>query len=243
MNRWWVVVGGILIQLCLGAIYAWSVFTPALENIGWTKLQTQIVFSVGLATFAIVMVWAGKKLQTWGPRRLAVLGGIILGSGYVLAGILGGTHFWLLVILIGFIGGAGIGMAYVVPIAVSIRWFPDKKGLITGLAVAGFGFGAMGWIKLAGSWGHLIDKIGLSRVFILYGIAFAVLVLIGSLWMLFPPKNWKPVGYENTNTSKQMSSFSGKSFTSSEMLRTKQFFTIFLTFVFSAGAEPGRVCL
>ncbi len=236
MNRWWIVVGGILIQLCLGAIYAWSVFTPALENIGWTKLQTQIVFSVGLATFAIVMVWAGKKLQTWGPRRLAVMGGIILGSGYALAGILGGTHFWLLVILIGFVGGAGIGMAYVVPIAVSIRWFPDKKGLITGLAVAGFGFGAMGWIKLAGSWGHLIDKIGLSWVFILYGIAFAILVLIGSLWMLFPPKNWKPVGYENTNTSKQMSSFSGKSFTSSEMLRTKQFFTIFLTFVFSAGA-------
>ncbi|MFC1502334.1 OFA family MFS transporter [bacterium] len=236
MNRWWVVVGGILIQLSLGAIYAWSVFTPALENIGWTKLQTQIVFSVGLATFAIVMVWAGKKLQTWGPRRLAVLGGIILGSGYALAGILGGTHFWLLVILIGFVGGAGIGMAYVVPIAVSIRWFPDKKGLITGLAVAGFGFGAMGWIKLAGSWGNLIDKIGLSWIFILYGIAFAILVLVGSLWMLFPPKNWKPVRYENTNTSKQMSSFSGKSFTSSEMLRTKQFFTIFLTFVFSAGA-------
>jgi OFA family oxalate/formate antiporter-like MFS transporter len=235
MNRWWVVAGGILIQYCLGAIYAWSVFTPELEKSGWSKLQTQIVFALGLLSFAVVMVWAGKKLQTWGPRKLAMIGGIVLGSGYALAGLFGGTSFWLLVLLIGLIGGAGIGMAYVVPIAVSIRWFPDKKGLITGLAVAGFGFGALIWIKLAGAWGHLIDTWGLSYTWTFYGILFAVLVIIGSLWMVFPPKGWKPEEYDPAKDDSQTVS-PGESLASREMIRTRQFFIIGLTFIFSAGA-------
>ena len=195
MNRWLVVVGAILIQLALGAIYAWSVFTPELTKAGWSKMDTQVVFSVGLAAFALFMVFAGKRLNAWGPRNLAILGGVVLGVGYALAGLLGGTDFWALTILIGLIGGAGIGFAYVVPIAVGMRWFPDKKGMITGLAVAGFGFGAMGCVKLAGSWGHLIDNIGLSSTFTIYGIAFSAMVIIGGLWMVFPPEGWKPAGY------------------------------------------------
>ncbi|MDD4951727.1 MAG: MFS transporter, partial [Desulfovibrionaceae bacterium] len=160
MNRWKVVIGSVLIQVCLGAIYAWSVFTPALRQAGWTKVQTQVVFSVGLAVFALVMVWAGKRLKDWGPRRLAMIGGATLGLGYVLAGLLDPTNFLGLIVFIGVVGGAGIGLGYVVPIAVGMRWFPDKKGMITGLAVAGFGFGAMGWVKLAGSWGHCIEGLG-----------------------------------------------------------------------------------
>ena len=86
-GRWRVAAGAVLIQLCLGAIYAWSVFTPALRDAGWSKVQTQIVFSVSLATFAVVMVLAGRRLAVWGPRRLAVAGGLTLGAGYVIAGL------------------------------------------------------------------------------------------------------------------------------------------------------------
>ena len=237
MNRWLVVVGAILIQLALGAIYAWSVFTPSLTAEGWTKMETQVVFSVGLVAFALFMVFAGKKLTVWGPRNLAILGGIILGLGYALAGLLGGTDFWALTILIGLIGGAGIGFAYVVPIAVGMRWFPDKKGMITGLAVAGFGFGAMGWVKLAGSWGHLIDNIGLSSTFTIYGVAFAAMVIIGGLWMVFPPEGWKPAGYNPPEPNASGASAKGTvNFSVSQMLKTPQFYLIFLTFVFSAGA-------
>lgn len=237
MNRWLVVVGAILIQLALGAIYAWSVFTPDLTSAGWSKMDTQVVFSVGLAAFALFMVFAGKRLNAWGPRNLAFLGGIVLGLGYVLAGLFGGTNFWALVILVGLIGGAGIGFAYVVPIAVGMRWFPDKKGMITGLAVAGFGFGAMGWVKLAGSWGHLIENMGLSNTFLIYGIAFAAMVIIGGLWMVYPPEGWKPKGYNPPVASASGESAKGTvNFTSSQMLRTPQFYMIFLTFVFSAGA-------
>jgi OFA family oxalate/formate antiporter-like MFS transporter len=235
MNRWLVVPGAILIQLCLGAIYAWSVFTPALKDAGWTKMETQIVFAVGLAVFAVVMVWAGKKLGSWGPRKLTIASGLVLGAGYALAGLTGGTNFWSLLLLIGIVGGAGIGIGYVVPIAVGMRWFPDKKGLITGLAVAGFGFGAMGWVKLAGSWGHLIADLGLSTTFIIYGIAFAALVITGGFFMVFPPEGWLPEGYTppvaGTAGSDEAVGVSGVG-----ILRTYQFKLIFLTFVFSAGA-------
>ncbi|MCP4964284.1 MAG: OFA family MFS transporter [bacterium] len=231
-NRWKVVAGALLIQWCLGAIYAWSVFTPGLKDAGWTNAETQIVFAAGLAMFAIVMVFAGRKLNDWGPQRLAFAGGITLGLGYVIAGLGSGTNFWTVLLGVGLIGGSGIGLAYVVPIAVGMRWFPDKKGMITGAAVAGFGFGAMGWVKLAGSWGNLIDNIGLDGTFFAYGVAFAALVVIGSMWMKMPPDGWLPEGF----TPPQAIGAGGEDFTPQEMLRTPQFHLISLTFLVSAGA-------
>jgi OFA family oxalate/formate antiporter-like MFS transporter len=235
MNRSLVVVGALLIQLSLGAIYAWSVFTKPLVEAGWTRAQTQAVFSAGLALFAIIMVIAGRMMPKVGPRKLAVSGGIVLGLGYILAGLFGETSFPVLFICIGIIGGSGIGLAYVVPIAVGMRWFPDKKGMITGLAVAGFGFGAMLWVKLAGTWGHLIENIGLGTTFIIYGVAFFVTVVIGGAWMVFPPDGWKPAGWEGDKAATGSSS-GAADFQAGDMLATPQFYMIFLTFLFSASA-------
>ena len=237
MNRWIVVVGAILVQLCLGAIYAWSVFTKPLVEAGWSKTETQMVFSAGLALFAIFTVVAGRMMPKHGPRKLAILGGIVLGAGYLLAGLFGGTSFWPIFIFVGIVGGTGIGLAYVVPIAVGMRWFPDKKGLITGLAVAGFGFGAMIWVKLAGAWGHLIENIGLSATFSVYGVAFAVAVILGGMVMVYPPKDWLPAGYTPPEASTGGPAVAGTvDFDSGAMLRTPQYYMIFLTFLFSAGA-------
>ena len=236
MNRWLVVVGAILIQLSLGAIYAWSVFTPSLKDAGWTKTQTQGVFSAGLASFAIVMVLAGRLMPKLGPRKVAMLGGVVLGVGYFLGGLIGGTSFIKLFLLIGIVGGAGIGLAYVVPIAVGMRWFPDKKGLITGLAVAGFGFGALLWVKLAGAYGKLIATHGLSWTFGAYGIIFFICVLIGGIWMIFPPEGWKPLGWTPPEEKGGEQIKKARDFKSSEMLKTPQFYMILLTFVFGASA-------
>ena len=320
MNRWLVVVGAILIQLCLGAIYAWSVFTPGLtgespadiaavygakqlgleqtgynqmvekskpfrEKIkevegklqvakgeeelealkaerdrnltalngiveshvkaetleklkyGFSNMQSQAIFAAGLAFFAIVMVLAGRMMPKVGPRKLAISGGIVLGLGYALAGLIGSTDFWVNLIFIGVVGGSGIGLAYVVPIAVGMRWFPDKKGLINGLAVAGFGFGAMLWVKLAGSWGALIYNLGLSTTFLIYGIVFALAVIIGGIWMVFPPEGWLPEGYEPPKPKGKGKAAHGTvDFTAGEMLKTPQFYMVFFTFVFGAGA-------
>ncbi|MCX6235250.1 MAG: OFA family MFS transporter [Bacteroidetes bacterium] len=240
-NRGMIVVGAILIQLALGAIYAWSVYTKPLVEAGWTKAQTQMVFSAGLAFFAIIMVIAGRMLLTVGPRKLAMAGGIVLGTGYILSGIFGAEHFATTLIFVGIIGGSGIGLGYVVPIAVGIKWYPEKKGLITGLAVAGFGFGATLWMALADKLGplgggELIRHIGVSGTFIAFGIAYLVIVLIGSIWMSFPPENWKPAGWNPPVATGSKPGAVTEDFDSSEMLRTTQFYLILLTFAFGASA-------
>ncbi len=233
-SRWLVVAGAISIQLALGAIYAWSVFTPTLVEAGWSKSATQDVFAAGLASFAVGGVIAGRLMRRFGPRALAIAGGLVLGGGYLLAGLFAGTAYLPLLVLVGIVGGTGIGLAYVVPIAVGMRWFPDKPGLITGLAVAGFGFGAMGWVKGAGAWGHLIESIGLSGTFIAYGIAFLVMVVAGGLVMVHPPEGWLPEGF--VPREPKGGARANVDFTSGEMLKTPQFFMIFVAFVAGGGA-------
>lgn len=246
-NRWLVAVGALLIQLALGAIYAWSVFTPALERAdgpyGFSATQTQVIFSVGLATFAVVMVLAGRMMARYGPRPIALAGGLVLGLGYILAGFFG-SGFWTQLLFIGVVGGAGIGLAYVTPIAVGMRWFPDKKGLITGLAVAGFGFGALGWVKMADSWGHLLERLslfglpGVQSVFLLYGLLFLVMVGLGAFWMVFPPEGWKPAGWSPpAPTGSQATEQVGAvDFEPVEMVHTTEYLAIVATFAFSAMA-------
>jgi MFS family permease len=243
MNRWLVVVGAILIQLALGAIYAWSVFTPKLTTSSgvyqFTAGEAAWIFSAGLFFFALVMVWAGKKLATIGPQKLAMAGGLTLGLGYILAGAFGDSFIKQL-IFIGIIGGSGIGLAYVVPIAVGVKWFPDRKGMLTGLAVAGFGFGATIWVKWAGSWGggllNNLELFGLDTVrsvFVLYGIIFAVMVFLGSLVMKDPPRGWLPQGYTPPEANSVKAS-GQVNFETNEMLKTPQYYMLFTTFVFSA---------
>ena len=252
MNRWVVVVGALMIQFCLGAIYSWSVFTKKLtQNIseggiyGFSAGEAAWIFSAGLATFALVMVLAGRLQAKTGPRKLAMAGGVVLGLGYMLGGLYGSTFFTQL-LFIGILGGAGIGLAYVVPIAVGIKWFPDKKGMITGLAVAGFGFGATIWVKMADSWfGGLLNTTnvfglpGVQSVFFIYGMVFLVLVLFGSLVMVNPPTGYKPEGWEPPQTS--VVATGAVEFTSDKMLKTPQFFTI--SFMFFCSALAGLMVI
>ncbi len=242
-NRWLVVVGAVMIQLALGAIYAWSVFTKLLTDpegiYQFSASQTAWVFSLGLITFATMTILAGRWQAKTGPTLIAFLGGLTLGAGYILGGLFGDT-FVEQMIYIGLIGGAGIGLAYVVPIAVGIKWFPDKKGMITGLAVAGFGFGATIWVKLAGSWfGGLLNTtnvLGLpsvQSVFFIYGIVFAALVILGSMVMVNPPEGYRPEGWTPPAPTKTRS-FGNTVFQPREMLRTRQFYSLFTVFMFSA---------
>ncbi|MBN1845885.1 MAG: OFA family MFS transporter [Sedimentisphaerales bacterium] len=253
MNRWLVVLGAILIQLCLGAIYAWKAFTGKLtaEPFHFSKLQTQIPFFAGLLTFAVVMAFiAGPWQKKVGPKKVAMAGGLVLGAGYVLAGLCG-TSFIGILIGVGILGGAGIGLGYVVPIAVCVKWFPDKKGLITGLAVAGFGFGALIWIKLTSGfvfgpvnltpgWAGLYGMgMEVSKVFMLYGAIFAGLVILGSFLMINPPEGWSPPGW-SPDTSKAAVS-GGVNFSEKQMVATPQFWMLF--FIFTAGAMAGLMVI
>jgi OFA family oxalate/formate antiporter-like MFS transporter len=252
MNRWIIVFGGILIQLALGAIYAWSAFTTPLQGatgnaseFAFTKTQTQAIFSAGLATFAIFTIIGGRLQNKIGPMKVALTGGILLGLGYILASFVGADFIGKLV-CIGIIAGAGIGLAYVVPIAIGVKWFPDKKGLVSGLAVAGFGFGAFIWILLAnpptilgfsglitkqtGAYAYTIANV--DNAFRLYGAMFLILVAIGALVMKNPPVGWKPAGWTPpvTTTSKKL----GLSLKPKDMLKTKSFYLLWMMFIIGA---------
>jgi MFS family permease len=248
MNRWLVVAGGILIQLCLGALYAWSAFTARLagEPYGLTAVQSQWIFSLALVSFAVVMALvAGRWQAKAGPRRVTLVGGLVMGLGYVVGG-LAGTNFWGILVGVGLIGGAGIGLAYVCPIAALVKWFPDKKGFITGLAVAGFGFGALIWIKLtqgftfgplklSGDWAGLFGMgWTVNQVWLLYGLLFAGLVGLGSVVLVNPPEGWRPAGWAPTVQS--IAACRTAECPARVMARTSQFWGLFLTFLFGSVA-------
>ncbi len=253
INRWIIVIGGILIQLALGAIYAWSAFTGPLQGtatapseFNFTKTETQLIFSVGLLVFAIFTIVGGRLQGKLGPRKVAMIGGIFLGIGYILASFMGSSFIGKLIFL-GIIAGAGIGLAYVVPIATSVKWFPDKKGLVSGLAVAGFGFGAFIWILLAnppsilgfkglispqtGGFAYTVANVDFA--FLIYGIVFLVLVITGALTMRNPPSGWKPAGWspQQSVTGKTSAVLGCKP---KEMLKSKAFYILWIMFLVGA---------
>jgi len=248
MNRWIIVIGAIMIQVALGAIYAWSAFTGALQSdvFGFSKTETQAIFSAGLATFAIFTIIGGRLQKKFGPRKIAFLGGILLGFGYIFSSFVG-ANFALKLLFLGIMGGAGIGLGYVVPIAVGVKWFPDKKGLVSGLAVAGFGFGAFIWILMAkppsilGFNGFLTIADNASytismvdNVFLMYGIAFLALVVLGSLVMINPPSGWLPDGYKPQKENKSDKKKILYDLNPKEMLKTRQFYLLWMMFFIGA---------
>ncbi len=259
MNRWIIVIGAIMIQVALGAIYAWSAFTTPLQGTqtllseyAFSKTETLAIFSAGLAAFAIMTIVGGRLMKKYKPRTIALAGGIVLGIGYILGGFVGASFIGKL-FTIGIIGGSGIGLAYVVPIATGVKWFPDKKGLVSGIAVAGFGFGALIWIILAnppsvlninglivkqtsGPFAYTISNI--DTVFMMYGIIFMILVGIGSLVMINPPIGWKPTGWTPSTIDKKTSS---KSFSPREMMKSKQYYLLWV--IFMVGALAGLMVI
>ncbi|MFW9984776.1 MAG: OFA family MFS transporter, partial [Candidatus Odinarchaeota archaeon] len=242
-RRYLVVLGALIIQVCLGSIYAWSIFQAALREgvYIWPSLLTQLPFAAGLASFAAFMIIAGYYQDRVGPRKVATLGGILLAAGYFLAGLVDiisqgnpiiGTA-WL-VLTYGIIAGAGIGFAYVCPIAALVKWFPDKKGLITGVAVAGFGAGAlvMGYVE---TWLLSLPMIFplVGGAFIILGILYLVLVVSGSQLLTNPPLGWTPPGY--TSSSRSVNA-KGKDYMPRGMIVTVVFWLLWFMFLFAATA-------
>jgi len=172
---------------CLGATYSWSVFVPEIRSLtGLSQSAVQLPFSVFYLAFPITTLFAGPLIARLGTRWCTLLGGLVFGGGWVLAGWGGcGWHFAFTVAGIGVMGGIGVGVSYIVPIAACVRWFPERKGLVTGIAVAGFGGGAAAVVHLAG---HLMSANGFTAfaVLRLLGIAFAVLVCGAAAVMRFP---------------------------------------------------------
>lgn len=181
-----VLPAAIVIQACLGGIYAWSAFVaPLRKEYGFTSGQTQLVFGLAIATFTVAMVFAGRLLPRWGPRRVALLGGGLFACGHWIAGRSDGRFAWLLVGF-GLLHGASIGCGYVAALTAGIQWFPRNRGLVTGVAVAGFGAGAIVLSSLADS----LMKAGWTvlRIFQAIGWGYGATVCFAACFLFRPPR-------------------------------------------------------
>jgi OFA family oxalate/formate antiporter-like MFS transporter len=225
-GRWGLIILGMLINLCLGTIYSWSVFVAPLtsyftKNLGQTVTASDVLlpFSVFLAFFAITMPFAGKYIEKYGPRNVTIIGGILTGLGWLMASF--ATSVMMLYVLYGVIGGIGVGIAYGVPVAVAARWFPDQRGLAVGLTLLGFGFSAFFTANIAG---YLIGSYGVMTTFRIFGIAFVILTILLALPLKFPQAGWKPEGW--TPTAPVAGHAVTCEFRREEMLKTTSFYAL-----------------
>ena len=196
-----------LLQLCFGTVYAWSFFqTLLVRQLGWTFTETAWAFSIAIFSLGTSAAWAGATLPRFGPRKLAVAGSIMFSGGYMIASLALHLDFIPLFYLgYGVIGGAGIGLGYVTPVATAAKWFPDRKGLVTGIVVMGFGVGAFLLSKVLAPFLVLRTESDLTLVFLWLGIVFAC-ILLPSSFVLSDPKaavvpaaaDDDPMEYEDT---------------------------------------------
>jgi OFA family oxalate/formate antiporter-like MFS transporter len=228
MNRWRVVIGGMSMNLALGSLYAWSVFVLPLEKeFNWTRAQTSWVFTIAIVTFALTFVLAGRIQDKFGPRLCAFAGALLVSLGFFLASIT--TSLLFLYIVFGLIVGAGNGFGYATPIPVASKWFPDKRGLVVGLMVGAYGASSAIIGPLATTW---IASIGWRSTFQLLGVGFFVLGMLGTWLMINPPTGYRPGGWAPKTTAAGGS----RDYTPAEMLRTPQFYQMWIAYCLGATA-------
>src|SRR5712672_3086253 len=221
-NRWVIAIGGVFLQIALGAVYAWSVFrVPLAKQFGWSISEVTLTFTISIFVLGFAAFFGGLWLNREGPRVVALTGGALYGLGVFLASF--SHNLWWLYLSYGVIGGIGLGFSYIVPVAVLVKWFPDRRGLITGIAVGGFGAGALVTAPVAT---RLIQSVGVLPTFAYLGIAFLLITVAAGYFMQNPPVGWKPKGW--VPTSSQASQRSGRDYTLGQALRTWQWWALWL---------------
>ncbi|MDO9310940.1 MAG: OFA family MFS transporter [Nitrosomonas sp.] len=224
-GRWILVATGLLINVCLGSIYAFSVFRKPLEGLwGITSSQSGYPFMVFLAVFAVAMPLAGNLIARWGPRNTATLGGLLAGTGWIAASF--STDIATLTVLYGVIGGAGVGIVYGCPIAVVAKWFSRYSGLAIGLTVMGFGISALLIAPLMKSM-ILQPDIGIMHTFLYLGIAFTVVITLLAQLLRFPPTEWSPA---ESGTLTAVLAPPALNLNRQAMLKTTSFYALWATF-------------
>ena len=234
IRGWTVVLAALGVNLVIGALYAWSVMGKALVGQWhWTKTQAMLPFATSTASFAITMIFAGRWQDKIGPRYVAMLGGIIFGLGMVLSSL---AHAYVpMLMTFGLVGGVGIGLGYSATTPPSIKWFPPaRKGLITGIVVSGVGLAAVYMSPLTN---YLLKVTSIHQTFLILGIGTIVLVSLLAQLLRNPPAGYAPAPVAAAASAPAKPAPTGRrDLEWHEMLRTGQFYQLWLMFVLSASA-------
>lgn len=225
-NRWLIALAAVGIHICIGSAYAWSVFTnPMADQYGWSKSQISFAFSIAIFLLGFSAAFMGRFVEKRGPRVSGMLAAVFFGAGVMGTGLATSMEsLYALYFFYGIIGGIGLGIGYIAPVSTLVKWFPDHRGLATGLAIMGFGFAAL----ISGPAGaSLVNSVGISNAFYILGACYFIVMFAASQYLAPPPEGWQPKGMKeeaNTGVAKEKEDLS--QMTANEAIKTRPFWML-----------------
>ena len=225
-NRWVIPLGAVLVHLCIGSVYSWSVFNRPILTLfpdlpSWFR-PPYITFTAALVLLGLSAAFGGPWVERRGPRVAATTAALFFGAGLLIGGVgLALKQPVLVFVGMGLIGGVGCGLGYISPVSTLVKWFPDRRGMATGMAIMGFGGGAALGAPM-NTW--LMDRVGIASTVLVLGAAYLVIMLIGARLLKRPPEGWKPVGWNPPVNDNAM--IATASVSRNAALRTPQFYIL-----------------
>ena len=228
-KRYFILAAGMVIQFCAGIIYLWSVFKgPVATHLNWDPDLASLTSSIMLAMFVLGIIVGGYAQDKLGPKRVTLVGSVILGAGMMCTALVTAGAPWLVYITYGIVAGLGVGTVYTATIAATQKWFPDKRGFASGMTICAFGLSLVLFAPLANS---MLSGLGVPTTFLIFGASFLVICLACSLLIQNPPEGYAPGGYVSAQTANQKRQYSPK-----EAIKTKQFYLLLCGLLFTLPA-------
>ncbi|MFB1083040.1 OFA family MFS transporter [Jeotgalibacillus sp. JSM ZJ347] len=227
-NRWLIALSAVGIHISIGSVYAWSNFTnPLINEFGWSSSQVQLTFSLAILFLGLSAAFMGHFVEKHGPRKAGIVAAVFFGIGVTGSGFaVQLSSLPLLYLFYGVFGGIGLGVGYIAPVSTLVKWFPDRRGLATGLAIMGFGFAAAIASPVMNS---LITSIGIAGTFFTLGIIYFAVMFLSSLYLERPAADWAPKGFNADNPDKKKKVPQDLSqLTANEAIKTKRFYFLWV---------------
>lgn len=225
-GRWLIPVAAVAIHICIGSVYAWSTFNRPIKALfpgdPWWFSPPYTTFSTALVLLGLSAAFGGTWVERRGPRAAATAAAILFGTGLLVGGAgLALRQSWLVFLGMGVIGGMGCGLGYIAPVSTLVKWFPDRRGMATGMAIMGFGGGAFlaGYLNV-----YFMDRVGVAKTIIALGIAYFIVMIIGAAVIRRPPTGWKPQGWTPPVKIDRM--ITDRNLTRNAAVRTVQFYLL-----------------
>jgi MFS family permease len=226
VNRWLIPVGAVGVHICIGSVYAWSTFNRPIQALfptsPWWFSPPYITFTTALVLLGLSAAFGGPWVERRGPRVAATAAALFFGIGLLIGGAgLALQQSFLVFAGMGVIGGIGCGLGYIAPVSTLVKWFPDRRGMATGMAIMGFGGGAFlaGYLNV-----YLMDRMGVARTIMVLGAVYLVIMLVGAAILQRPPEGWKPAGWTPPTAQKKMVTL--HSVSRNEAISTVQFYLL-----------------
>src|SRR5262245_5850767 len=225
-NRWLIPIGAVAVHICIGSVYAWSTFNRPIQavfpNEPWWFSPPYTTFTTALVLLGLSAAFGGPWVERRGPRAAATAAALFFGAGLLIGGAgLAAKQPVLVFLGMGVIGGIGCGLGYISPVSTLVKWFPDRRGMATGMAIMGFGGGAFlaGYLNV-----YFMDLFGVANTVIALGVTYLVIMLAGAHILRRPPDGWKPSGWTPPAKSHRM--ITDRSVSRNRAVRTPQFFLL-----------------